>query len=341
MIRAPLIERQATSSVNYSLSVGHSDTESNLPQLETTSRPLPENTSTLPVMIPYAEYTTQHNAKLKTETLQRLVVSCITLCLLSTVAYLHHQRVTDVELKHDMEIPSVLLWSIFTSTLVFLTILGGSSCYKNLFKAIDAKECIMIALAICFIHLIQFYPKYCLQIILGSLCGSAIEVFLFHRYVTTFPGQFTNTVWVMTQFVAIVLIPFVIIYYSSISNLHVAVMQLIYIIYIMVLREKQRLETIWNNMTQKNHRMGSYFVNGMVLFSITLYSIMAISYEVFSTSYSPLKIIMAAILPVVYYYIMALESVQDLMLDFGEKLYKSVSTPSGVVCAWCQSSTTQ
>ena len=318
--QAPPVERQA---VNCSLSAGHSDMESNLPQLEATSRPLPENTSMLPVTIPYAEYTTQDNAKLKTETLQRLVISCITLCLLSTVAYLRNQRVTDVEFEHDMEIPSVLLWSIFTSTLVFLTILGGSSCYKDLFKAINAKECIVIALAISFIHLIRFYPNYCLQIILGSLCGSAVEVFLFHKCVTTFPGQFTNTIWVMTQFVAIVLIPFIIIYYSSISNLRVAVMQLVYIIYIMVLRGKQRLETIWNNMTQENRTMGSYLVNGIVMFSIILYSVTAISYEVFSTSCSSLKILLVAILPVAYGYTTSMEGVQDLMLDFGEKLYKS------------------
>ena len=71
----------------------------------------------------------------------------------------------------------------------------------------------------------------------SSLCGSAIETLLFCKYVTTFPGQFTNTIWVMTQFVAMVLAPFVLIYYSSISILRVAIMQLVYIIYIMVLRE--------------------------------------------------------------------------------------------------------
>ena len=277
----------------------------------------------LQTTIPYAEYATKDYTKSRTETLQRLVVSCITLCLLSTLAYLRNQRITNVEFEHDMEIPSVLLWSIFTSTLVFLIILGGSSCYKDLFKAINAKECIVIALAISFIHLIRFYPNYCLQIILGSLCGSAIETLLFYKYVTTFPGQFTNTIWVMTQFVAIVLAPFVLIYYSSISNLRVAIMQLVYIIYIMVLREKQRLETIWNNMTQENCTMGIYLVNGIVLFSMTLYSVTAISYEVFSTSCSSLKIIMAAILPVAYFYILAMEQVQDTMLEFGVKLYKS------------------
>ena len=328
-----LVETQATSPANCSLSADHSDTESNLPQLETASRPLPDNTSTLPVTIPYAEYTTQDNAKSKAETLQRLAVSCISLCLLSTIAYLRNQRVADVEFEHDMEIPSVLLWSIFTSTLVFLTILGRSSCYKDLFKAMNAKECIVIALAISFIHLIRFYPNYCLQIILGSLCGSAIETLLFYKYVTTFPGQFTNTIWVMTQFVAIVLAPFIIIHYNSISNLRVAIMQLVYIIYIMVLREKQRLEIIWNNMTPENRTMGSYLVNGIVFFSITLYSVTAISYEVFSTSGSSLKILLVAILPVAYGYIMAKEDVQDTMLDFGEKLYKSsIYTFWGRIC---------
>ena len=295
--------------------------------LPSNNLPTPATTTTglvkLQTTIPYTEYATKDYTKSRAEALQRLVVSCITLCLLSTVAYLRHQRVTDVEFEHDMEIPSVLLWSIFTSTLVFLTILGGFSCYKDLFKAINAKECITIALAISFIHLIRFYPNYCLQIILGSLCGSAVKVFLFQKYVTTFPGQFTNTIWVMTHFVTIILAPVVIIYYSSISNLRVAIMQLIYVIYIMVLREKQRLEIIWNNMTQENRTMGIYLVNGIVLFSMILYSVTAISYEVFSTSCSSLKIVMVAILPVAYFYIMALEQVQDTMLEFGGKLYKS------------------
>ena len=294
--------------------------EDNLPLL---SNPSLENSTTSSVTIPIAKYTTRDNSKAKAEALQRLVVSCITLCLLSTVAYLRNQRITDVEFEHDMEIPSVLLWSIFTSMVVFLAVLGGSSCYKNLFKAINAKECISIALAISFIHLIRFYPNASLSIILGSLCGSAFEVLLFYKYVTTYPGQFTHTVWVMTQFVVIVLAPFIINYYSSISNSRAAIMQLVYIIYIMVLREKQRLQVCWNNMTPENRTVGMYLVNGIVLFSITLYSVTAISYELFSTSCSSLKIILVAVLPVAYFYIMAMEEVQDKMLEFGEKLYKS------------------
>ena len=294
--------------------------EGNLSQ---SNYPSSENMALLTAMVPIAKYLTRDNSKSKAEALQRLAVSCITLCLLSTVAYLRNQRLTDVKFIHDMEIPSVLLWSIFTSTVVFLVILGGSSCYKNLFKAINARECIAIALAISFIHLIRFYPNASLSIILGSLCGSTLEVFLFHKHVKTFPGQSKNTIWVMTQFVAIVLAPFVIVYYSSISNLRVAIMQLVYIIYIMVLREKQRLEICWNNMSQENRTIGVFLVNGIVLFSISLYSITVISYELFSTSCSLLKIIFTAVLPVAYFYIMAMEEVQDKLLELGEKLYKS------------------
>ena len=298
-----------------------SNMEGNLPQ--SSNNPSPGNATILTATIPIAKYTTRDNSKSKAEALQRLVVSCITLCLLSTVAYLRSQRITDVQFEHDMEIPAVLLWSIFTSTVVLLVVLGGSSCYKNLFKAINIKEWVMIALAISVIHLIRFYPNACFPIILGSLCGSTFEVFLFHKHVKTFPGQSKNTIWVMTQFVAIVLAPFIIIYYSSISNLRVAIMQLVYVIYIMILREKQHLEICWNNMTQENRTIGAYLVNGIVLFSITLYSVTAISYELFSTSCSSLKIILVAILPVAYFSIMAMEEVQDKMLEFGEKLYKS------------------
>ena len=297
-----------------------SNMKGNLPQAD---NPTSENATTLTVTIPIAKYTTLDNSKSKAEALQRLVVSCITLCLLSTVAYLRNQRITDVQFEHDMEIPSVLLWSIFTSTIVFLVVLGGSSCYKNLFKAINTKEWIVIALAISVIHLTRFYRNACFPIILGSLCGSTFEVFLFYKHIKTFPGQSKNTIWVMTQFIAIVLAPFIIIYYSSISNLRVAIMQLVYVIYIMILREKQRLEICWNNMTQENRTIGAFLVNGVVLFSITLYSVTAISYEVFSTSCSSLKIILVAVLPVAYFYIMAIQEVQDKMLEFGEKLYKS------------------
>ena len=154
-----------SSSGNYALPANYSDMEdsSSNPSLENEAPP------TLTATIPIAKYTTCDNSKAKAEALQRLVVSCITLCLLSTVAYLRNQRITDVEFEHDMEIPSMLLWSIFTSMAVFLVILGGSSCYKNLFKAINAKEWIVIALAISFIHLIRFYPNACIPIILGSL----------------------------------------------------------------------------------------------------------------------------------------------------------------------------
>ena len=312
---------QATSPTNHPLlEVDHSDSDMDLPQ--SSYSPL-ENMAPLTATVPVAKYLTRDNSKSKAEALQRLAVSCITLCLLSTVAYLRNQRLTDVQFIHDMEIPSVLLWSIFTSTVVFLVILGGSSCYKNLFKAINARECIAIALAISFIHLIRFYPNASPSIILGSLCGSTLEVFLFHKHVKTFPGQSKNTIWVMTQFVAIVLAPFIIVYYSSISNLRVAIIQLVYIIYIMVLREKQRIEICWNNMSQENRTIGVYLVNGLVLFSISLYSITAISYELFSSSRCSLKIILTAVLPVAYFYVMAMEEVQDKILEFGEKLYKS------------------
>ena len=300
----------------------HMGAQSNLPSSNSkgTATPIPVGLQTT---IPIAEYTIEDNTKSKAEALQRLVVSCITLCLLSTIVYLRNQRITDVEFEHDMEIPSVLLWSIFTSVLVFLVILGGSNWYKNLFKNINAKECTVIALAISFIHLIRFYPNSCLPMILGSLCGSTVEVFLFYKHVTKSSDKFTNTVWIMTQFVAIILTPFIIIYYSSISNLRVAIMQLIYIIYIVILRKKQGLEKCWDNMTQENRTVGIYLVNGIVLFSITLYSVTAISYELFSTSFSSLKIILAAVLPIAYFYIMAMEQVQDVMLKFGEKLYRS------------------
>ena len=278
---------------------------------------------TTPVTIPIAEYTTQDNSKSKAEVLQRLAVSCITLSLLSTIAYLRSQRLTDVQFIHDMEVPSVLLWGIFTSTVAFLVILAGSSCYMNLFKAINARECIAIALAISFIHLIRFYPNASLSIIPGSLCGSTFKIYLFYKYVTTHPGQFTNTLWVMTQFVAIVLAPFIIVYYSSISNLRVAAMLLVYIVYITVLREKQQIEICWNNMTQENRAVVAYLVNGLVLFLMMLYSIAAISYELFSTNSISLKIIFTAVLPLAYFYIMGVEEVQDKMLELGEKLYKS------------------
>jgi len=318
---------------NHSPSVDYTEAESNspqpneLPSPQPNELPLPQNATVPPAnlqtAVPIAEYTTYDNTKSKTEVLQRFVVSYIILCLLSTMAYLRNQRATDVQFEHDMEIPSVLLWSIFTSSLVFLVILGGSSCYKNLFMAINAKECIVVALVVCFIHLIRFYPSYCVPIILGSLCGSAFEVFLFQKYIKTFPGQFTNTVWVMTLFVGIVLAPFIIVYYSSISNLRAAIMQLVYIIYIVVLREKRWIEIRWQAMTQENRTMGIFLINGIVLFSITLYSVTAISYELFSTSCSSLKIMLAAVLPVAYFYILAMEHVQDKMLEFGEKLYKS------------------
>ena len=260
-------------------------------------------------------------------------MSYITLSLLSTLAYLRNQRTTDIEFEHDMEIPSVLLWSIFTSSLVFLVVLGGSTCYKSLFKTINAKECIVVAVAISFIHLIRFYPNACLSIIFGSLCGSIFKVNLFYKYITTFPGQFTNTIWVMTQFVAIVLAPFIIIYYNSISNLRTAIMQLVYVIYIVMLRERQWIESCWHTMTQENRTIGMYLANGIVLFSLTLYSVTAISYELFSTSFSSLKIMLIAILPVAYFYIMAVERVQDQMLQFGEKLYKaSIYSFWGRVC---------
>ena len=291
----------------------HMGAQSSLPLFDSKGTPTPKPVG-LQTTIPIAEYTTQDNTKSKAEALQRLVVSCITLCLLSTItcllstmSYLRNQRITDVEFEHDMEIPSVLLWSTFTSVIVFLVILGGSNWYKNLFKAINTKECIVIALVISFIHLIRFYPNSCLPIILGSFCGSTVEVFLFYKHVTKSSDKFTNTVWVMTQFVAIVLTPFIIIYYSSISNLRVAIMQLIYIIYIVILRKKQGLEKCWDNMTQENHTVGAYLVNGIVLFSIILYSVTAISYELFSTSFSSLKIILAAV----------------IMFKFGEKLYRS------------------
>ena len=324
--QVPVAETEATASANCFLSADYPDIESGLPQSETTSRLPPENAFNVLVTIPIAEYTTQDNTKSKAEALQRLVVSCITLCLLSTIAYLRNQRITDVEFEHDMEIPSVLLWSIFTSVLVFLVILGGSNWYKDLFKNITAKECTVIVLAINFIHLIRFYPNSCLPMILGSLCGSTVEVFLFYKYVTKSSDQSSNTIWIMTKFVAIVLTPFIIIYYSSISNLRVAIMQLIYIIYIVILRKKQGLEKCWDNMTQENRTMGIYLVNSVVLFSITLYSATAISYELymFSASFSSsLKIILAAVLPIAYICIMAMEQVQDVMLKFGEKLYRS------------------
>ena len=286
--------------------------------------PPSSNTAIFPIRITnFSSYLTCNDDKSKAEVFQRLVVSYIVICLMSLIGYLRNQRNTDVEFVHDMEIPSMLLWSIFTSAIVFLVILGGLNCFKNYFKAINTKEWIAILLLINFLHLIRFYSNNCTPVIVGSVCGSTLEVYMFLKYIERNPGKFTQAVWVMTQFVTVVLAPFVLIYYNSISPMRLAIMQLVYIIYIVILKEKQWIELRWEDMTQENRTMCVYLINGTIIFSITIYSVIAISYEVFSTSCDSLKIMLMAVLPIAYLFVLAKEGVQDLMINFGMKLYNS------------------
>jgi len=282
------------------------------------------NTSIFPICITnFSSYLTCNDDKSKAEIFQRLVVSYIVICLMSLIGYLRNQRNTDVEFVHDMEIPSMLLWSIFTSAVVFLVILGGLNCFKNYFKAINTKEWIALLLLINFIHLIRFYSNNCTPVIFGSVCGSTLEVYVFLKYIEKNPGKFTQAVWVMTQFVTVILAPFVLIYYNSISPMRLAIMQLVYIIYITILKEKQWIELRWEDMTQENRTMCVYLINGTVAFSIAIYSVIAISYEIFSASCNSLKIMLMIVLPIAYLFVLAKEGVQDLMINFGTKLYSS------------------
>ena len=105
--------------------------------------------------------------------------------------------------------------------------------------------------------------------------------------------------------------------------MRLAIMHLVYIIYIMILKEKQWIELRWEDMTQENRTMCVYLINGTVAFSITIYSVIAISYEVFSASCNSLKIMLMAVLPIAYLFVLAKEGVQDLMINFGTKLYSS------------------
>lgn len=180
----------------------------------------------------------------------------------------------------------MFLWSIFTSAMVFLGILGGSSCYKNYFKAINTKEWISILLAINFIHLVRFYSNKWIPVIIGSSCGSALEVFLFVKYTEMNPGQFTNAVWIMTQFVTVTLVPFILMHYNSISANFLATMQLVYVTYIVILKEKQWIKQRWEGMTQENRAMCLYLINGAILFSAAAYSIFAMSHEMVKFSYN-------------------------------------------------------
>jgi len=288
------------------------------------SPPHISNTSIFPICITnISSYLTYNDDKSKAEIFQRLVVSYIVICLMSLIGYLRNQRNTDIEFVHDMEIPSMLLWSIFISAIVFLVILGGLNCFKDYFKAINTKEWIAILLLINFIHLIRFYSNNCIPVIVGSVCGSTVEVYVFLKYIEKNPGKFTQAVWMMTQFVTVILAPFVLIYYNSISPMRLAIMQFVYIIYIVILKEKQWIELRWEDMTQENRTMFVYLINGTIAFSITIYSVIAISYEVFSTSCDSLKIMLMIVLPIAYLFVLAKEGVQDLMINFGTKLYSS------------------
>ena len=289
-----------------------------------TSKTSSSNTTASSLFITnFSKYLTSNDDKSKTEVFQRLVVSYIIICLMSLIAYHRNQRKTDIAFEHDMEIPSMFLWSIFTSALVFLSVLGGSSCYKNYFKAINTKEWISILLAINFVHLVRFYSNKCISVIVGSLCGSTLEVFLFARYTEMNPGQFTNAVWIMTQFVTVILVPFILMYYNSISAKFLATMQLVYVTYIVILKEKQWIKQRWEGMTQENRATCLYLINGTILFSIAAYFISAMSHEMIKVNYDSIQIMLIAILPIAYLFVLAKEGVQDLMINFAIKLYNS------------------
>lgn len=274
----------------------------------------------------YKRFVTVNDHKSVSEVFQRIIISYLSICTIFLLALLRNQiHLADSEEDHN--IPSLLLWSTFTSVSVINCLMGSwTNC-----EFASIREWVIIFTVAQLLYLTCFYTSHVLLMILGSLLGSAIITMIFIEHRKKYPQQYGLTFYLITHLMETMLVLSVVrCYHITVGPLaKVVILVLLFDLYMFVLQKKEFILQSWtraSGIIKTVCLVALYLFVFVLITSCSLYIICC--YFLYGT-FTLINVVMVTAWPFLYIYCLSKEEVQNMVMRIGKKIYNA-----DLYCFW-------
>ena len=260
------------------------------------------------------------------EVFQRIIISYLSICTIFLLALLRNQtHVADSEEDHN--IPSLLLWSTFTSVSVINLLMGSwTGC-----EFASIREWVIVFTVAQLLYLTCFYTSNVLCMITGSLLGSSLITLIFIKHRRKYPKQYGLTFYLITHLMETMLVLSVIrCYYITVVPLaKVIVLLLLFDLYMFVLQKREFILHSWNKTSGIMKTVCLVAVYLLVFTLISSCSLYIISCYFLYGMFTFINVAMVTAWPFLYVYCLSKEEVQNMLGRMGQKIYNA-----DLYCFW-------
>jgi len=260
------------------------------------------------------------------EVFQRIIISYLSICTIFLLALLRNQiHVTDSEEDHN--IPSLLLWSTFTSVSVINFLMGSwTGC-----EFASIREWVIVFTIAQLLYLTCFYTPHVLLMITGSLLGSTLITLLFIEHRKKHPEQYGLTFYLITHLMETTLVLSVIRSYhiTMVPLVKVIVLVLLFDLYMFVMQKREFILQSWNRTPGVIQSICLVLLYLFTFFIITSCSLYIICCYFLYNSFTFINVAMVTAWPFLYIYCLSKEEVQNMLARVGQKIYNA-----DLYCFW-------
>ena len=274
----------------------------------------------------YKRFVVVNDSESVKEVFQRIVISYLSICTIFLLALLRNQiHVADSEEDHN--IPSLLLWSTFTSVSVINLLMGSwTGC-----EFASVREWVVVFTVAQLLYLTCFYTGNVFYMITGSLLGSSLITLLFIKHRKRYPQQYGLTFYLITHLMETMLVLSVIrCYYITVVPLaKVIVLVLLFDLYMFVLQKREFMLQTWYKTPGIIKTVCLVAVYLLMLTLITSCSLYIISCYFLYGTFTFINVTMVTAWPFLYVYCLSKEEVQNMLGRMGQKIYNA-----DLYCFW-------
>lgn len=274
----------------------------------------------------YTRYVTVNDSQSISEVFQRMIISYLSICTIFLLALLRNQiHVADSEEDHN--IPSLLLWSTFTSVSVINLLMGSwTSC-----EFASIREWVIIFSIAQLLYLTCFYTAHVLYMMMGSLLGASLITMLFIKHRKMYPDQYGLTFYLVTHLMEAMLVLSVIRCYhiTMIPLAKVILLILLFDLYMFVLQKREFMLNSWNRTSGTIRTVCLVAVYLLVFTIITGCSLYITCCYFFYGKFTFFNVAMVTAWPFLYVYCLSKEEVQIMLGRMGQKIYDA-----DLYCFW-------
>lgn len=274
----------------------------------------------------YTRYVTVNDSQSISEVFQRMIISYLSICTIFLLALLRNQiHVADSEEDHN--IPSLLLWSTFTSVSVINFLMGSwTSC-----EFASIREWVIVFTIAQLLYLTCFYTAHVLYMMMGSLLGASLITMLFIKHRKMYPDQYGLTFYLVTHLMEAMLVLSVIrcSHITMIPLAKVILLILLFDLYMFVLQKREFMLHSWNRTPGTIRTVCLVAVYLLVFTIITGCSLYITCCYFLYGMFTFFNVAMVTAWPFLYVYCLSKEEVQIMLGRMGQKIYDA-----DLYCFW-------